>query len=94
MDMRHLPNSPREKNKMLHNPCLLEKVVFWAFKTLLSPLTKGKKTFLSTLNVMISQMVGNECTRFGGHVDIKVSYKILQLEILNEALILFNSPCF
>jgi hypothetical protein len=34
---RHIPNSPRDKNKMLHNPCLLEKVVSWAFKTLLSP---------------------------------------------------------
>jgi hypothetical protein len=25
---RHIPNSSRDKNKMLHNPCLLEKVVF------------------------------------------------------------------
>jgi ABC-type phosphate transport system ATPase subunit len=79
---------------MLHNPCLLEKVFFWAFKTLLSPFGIGKKTFLSTLNVMISQTVRNEYTRFGGHVDIEISYKILQLEILNEALILLNSPCF
>jgi hypothetical protein len=43
---------------------------------------------------MISQTVRNECARFGGHVDIEVSYKILQLEILNEAPILLNSPCF
>jgi hypothetical protein len=55
---------------------------------------RGKKLFLSTLNVMISQTVRNECTRFGGHLDIEVSYKILWLEILNEALILLNSPCF
>jgi hypothetical protein len=41
---------------------------------------------------MISQIIRNECTRFGGHVDIEVSYKILWLEILNEALILLNSP--
>jgi hypothetical protein len=26
---------------------------------------------------MISQMVRNKCARFGGHVDIEVSYKIL-----------------
>jgi hypothetical protein len=97
MDMRfcrHIPNSPRDKNKMLHNPWLLEKVVFWAFKTLLSPFGTRKKTFLSTLNVMISQTIRNECTRFGGHVDIEVTYKILQLEILIEALIFLNSPCF
>jgi hypothetical protein len=29
------------------------------------------------LNVMILQTVRNECVRFGGHVDIEVSYKIL-----------------
>jgi hypothetical protein len=69
---------------MLHNPCLLEKVVFWGFKLYYPPLAQGKKTFLSTLNVMILQTVRNECTRFGGHVDIEVSYKILQLEILNK----------
>jgi hypothetical protein len=28
------------------------------------------------------------------HVDIEVSYKIFQLEILNEAPILLDSPCF
>jgi hypothetical protein len=36
----------------------------------------------------------NEHMRFGGHVDVQVSYKILQLEVLNEALILHNPPCF
>jgi hypothetical protein len=51
------------------------------------------KNFLSNLNLMISQTVKNECARFGGCIDIEVSYKILQLEILNEALILLNSPC-
>jgi hypothetical protein len=43
---------------------------------------------------MISQIVRKVCVRFGGHVDIEVNYKILQLEILNEAPILLNSPCF
>jgi hypothetical protein len=37
----------------------------------------GKKTFFSTLNVMILQTVRNECVRFGGHVEIEVSYEIL-----------------
>jgi hypothetical protein len=30
---------------------------------------------------MISQIVRNESVRFGRHIDIEVSYKILQLEI-------------
>jgi hypothetical protein len=42
---RHIPNPPRDKNKMSHNPCLLEKVVFWAFKTLMSPFGTGGKNF-------------------------------------------------
>jgi hypothetical protein len=76
---------------MLHNPCLYEKVVFWAFKTLLSPFGTWKKTFLSILNVMISQTVSNECPRFGGYVDIEVSYKILQLKIRFEAVLIENT---
>jgi hypothetical protein len=71
------PNSLRNKNMERHIPYLLLKVVFLAFKTLLSPLVVGEKTFLSTLNVMILQTVKNECVRFGGHVDIEVNYKIL-----------------
>jgi hypothetical protein len=39
-------------------------------------------------------MVRNECIRFGGHVDIGVSYKILGLDILKETLILYNLSCF
>jgi hypothetical protein len=48
---------------------------------------REKKLFCQTKKFVISQTVRNECTRFGGHVDIEVSYKILQLEILNEALV-------
>jgi hypothetical protein len=70
------------------------KKCFLAFKTLLSPWGTGKKTFSSILNVMILQMVRNECVRFGGHVDIKVSYKILRLDVLKETLILHNLSCF
>jgi ABC-type phosphate transport system ATPase subunit len=69
-------------------------MVFLAFKTLLSPHGTGKKTFFSILNVMILQTVRNECVRFGGHVDIEVSYKILQLDVLKETPILHNLSCF
>jgi hypothetical protein len=77
----HVPNSPRNKNlkRLILN--LLEKVVFLDLKRLLSPFGMAKKTFSSTLNVMISQMVRNKSVRFGRHIDIEVSYKILQLEV-------------
>jgi hypothetical protein len=55
---------------------------------------QGKKTFSLTLNVMILQMVRNDCVRFGGHVDIEVSYKILQLNVSKETPILHNLSCF
>jgi hypothetical protein len=74
----HVPNSPRNKNLKKHISYLLEKVVFLDPKRLLSPFGMGKKTFSSTLNVMILQMVRNETVRFGRHIDIEVSYKILQ----------------
>jgi hypothetical protein len=53
-----------------------------------------KKTFSSTLNVMISQMVRNEIVRFGRHIDIEINYKILQLKIPKLILILHYSACF
>jgi hypothetical protein len=43
---------------------------------------------------MILQTVRNECVRFGGHVDIEVSYKILRLDVLKETPSLQNPPCF
>jgi hypothetical protein len=43
---------------------------------------------------MILQTVRNECVRFGGHVDIEVNYKILQLDVLKKTLSLQNPPCF
>jgi hypothetical protein len=43
---------------------------------------------------MISQTVGSECVRFGGHVGIEVSFKILQFEVLKKSPILNTSPCF
>jgi hypothetical protein len=43
---------------------------------------------------MILQMVRNESVRFGRHIDIEVSYKILQLEIPKLVLILYYLACF
>jgi hypothetical protein len=67
----------------------LKKWFFWTQKT-----ARAKKTFSSTLNVTISQMVRNEIVRFGRHIDIEVSYKILQLEIPNLVLIFHYWACF
>jgi hypothetical protein len=90
----HVPNSPRNKNlkRLILN--LLKKVVFLDPKRLLSPFCRGKKTFSSTLNVMISQMVRNESVRFGRHIDIEVSYKILWLEVPKLIPILHYLACF
>jgi hypothetical protein len=46
---RHVPNLPRDKNKMLCNPCLLKKVVFLAFKTFLSLFGIEEKNFFVNL---------------------------------------------
>jgi hypothetical protein len=73
----YVPNSPRNKNPKRHISYLLEKVVFLDPKRVLSPFGIDKKTFSSTLNVMISQMVRNEIVRFVRHIDIEVSYKNL-----------------
>jgi hypothetical protein len=73
--------SPRNKNPKGHISYLLEKVVFVDPKRLLSPLGKGEEIFFFNLNIMISQMVRNGSVRFGRHIDIEVSYKILRLEV-------------
>jgi hypothetical protein len=90
----HVPNSPRNKNLKRLIPYLLEKVVFWTPKDCCPPQTGAKKTFSSTLNVMISQIVRNESVRFGRHIDIEVSYKILWLEIPKLVLIFHYLACF
>jgi hypothetical protein len=71
-----------------------KKWFFWPSKLCCPLLAQGKKTFLSTLNFMILQTVRNESVRFGGHVDIEVSYKILRLDVLKETPSLQNPPCF
>jgi hypothetical protein len=90
----HVPNSPRNKNPRRHILYLLEKVVYFYPKRLLSPFRRVKITFFSTLNVMISQMVRNESVRFGRHIDIEISYKILRLEIPKLVQILHYLACF
>jgi hypothetical protein len=87
----HVPNSPRNKNLKRFILNLLEKVVFLDPKRLLSPFCRGKKNYFY---VMISQMVRNESVRFGGHIDIEVSYKVLRLEVPKNVPILQNPPCF
>jgi hypothetical protein len=56
---KSVTNSLRKKNKKLHNPYLLKKEVFLVSKTLLSPIGTRKKSFSSTLNFIILQMVKN-----------------------------------
>jgi hypothetical protein len=58
-------------------------MVFLAPKTLLYPTSTERKNFFPTL--MILQMVRNECVRFGGYMEVQVSYKILYLEIPKKA---------
>jgi hypothetical protein len=59
------------------NPYQLQKLIFKPPKLCRPPSAQWKKTFKLILNVMISQTVRSECVRFGGHVGIEVSYKIL-----------------
>jgi hypothetical protein len=90
----HVPNSPRNKNPMRLISYLLEKMVFLDPKRLLSPLGRRGKKISSTLDFMISQMVRNESVRFGRHIDIEVSYKILQLEAPKLVPFLYYPACF
>jgi hypothetical protein len=39
---------------------------------------------------MILQTVWNECVRFGGHINIQVSYKILWSKVPKKSPILHN----
>jgi hypothetical protein len=43
---------------------------------------------------MILQIIRNKSVRFGRHIDIEVSYKILQLEIPKLVIILHYLACF
>jgi hypothetical protein len=71
-----------------------KKWFLWPPKLCCTPRAHGKELFFSILNLMILQMVWNECVRFGGQINIQVSYKILQLEVQTKASIFHNLPCF
>jgi hypothetical protein len=53
-----------------------------------------EKTSFSNFEPYDLATVWNECVRFGGHVNIQVSYKILRLEVPKKALILHDPTCF
>jgi hypothetical protein len=89
-----VPNSLRNKNTERYIPHLRLKMIFLAFKTLLCLYGTRGKHFFVKMNVMILQRMRNECVRFGGHVDIEITYKFLQLDVLKETLILHNLSCF
>jgi hypothetical protein len=91
---KHVPYSPRNKNLKRHIYFYLRKWFFWTPKDCCPYFVGVKKTFFSTLNVMISQMVRNESVRFGRHIDIEVSYKILQLEIPKLVKFFHYLACF
>jgi hypothetical protein len=72
-----------------------QKIGFFGLQNSAVPLEQREKNyFFSTLNLMILQIVWNECVRFGRHVNIQVSYKILWLEVPKLVLILHYSACF
>jgi hypothetical protein len=89
----HIPNSYRNKkwSPLIHIYSI--KWLFLPLKHCRIPWAQGKKTLFPTLNVMILQMVRNEYVRFGGHVEVQVSYKIL-VGNTKKVLILYNLPCF
>jgi hypothetical protein len=72
----------------------IRKWFFWTPKDCCPPWAGAKKTLSSTLNVMISQMVRNESLRFDRHIDIEVSYKILQLDAPKHGPCLHILCCF
>jgi hypothetical protein len=79
---RQVPNSTRNKNLKSHNPYLLKRMVILASKTMFSPSKIwDRNVFIKNLNIMILQIVRNDSLRLGGYVNIKASYKIVQLEV-------------
>jgi hypothetical protein len=90
----HVTNTLRNKTLKMLIPKSTLKSGFFGLKNTAIPLGHRKKTFSSTLNVMISQMVRNECQRFVTHIEIQVSYKILWLETPKGVLICTNPLAF
>jgi hypothetical protein len=88
---RRISNSPRNENKMMHHPYLLGEIVFLASNTLLSSIGMWEKKIF---NFKLYDLTRNECVKFGKHVDKQVNYKILWLEVSNNAQTLHNPPYF
>jgi hypothetical protein len=63
-------------------------------KTFRYAMSRWKKALLSTLNVMILQIIKNECVKSSGDINIQISYKILLLEVLRKVPILHSPPYF
>ena len=95
----HVPNLPKIKNLKFYNPYLLKKWFssksgFLHLQNKAIQLKHSEKVILSTLNIMILQMVKSEDLRFGEHVDFQVRYKILWLEVPKRLSTLRNLACF
>ena len=71
-----------------------KKCFFWPPKHSCIPWVYGEKLFFQLWTIWSCKKVRNETIRFGGHVDLQVSYKILWSKIPKKALILHNLPCF
>ena len=67
---------------------------FFGFQNSVIAVGCRKKFFLVNFERLILKTVGNESVRFSGYADIEVNYKILQLDVLKEALFLHNLSCF
>ena len=90
---RHVPNSFRNKNMKRNIPYLLRYLVF-CFQNFVVPLRHRKKNFFIKFECYDLANGKEWVWKFGGIIGIEFSYKILQLEVLKEAIILDNSPCF
>jgi hypothetical protein len=97
VDMRfswHVPNSPRNKNLKPLNPYLLYKMLFFGPQNSAILLEHREKTFFFQIWTLWSCKRYGMNVRFGGHINIQVSYKIFQLEVQKKTSILHNMPCF
>jgi hypothetical protein len=75
----HVPNSTRNKNVRFSKPYLSPKIGFFGPRNTAVPLGHSGKNIFFGFEPYDLAMVRNECLRFGGHVSIQVSYKILRL---------------
>ena len=88
----HIPNSLRNKNLKRLIPNLLERVVFWASKTLQSPSGTWKINFFFNFELFNLPNGKEWVSKIWCTLDIH--YQILWLDIPKEVLILHWSPDF